>query len=171
MRGTSKLWPGNGRDVDDSSTLALFRKALGISSLDLPTEAEWEFACRAGTLSPYYNGTNGVAKIAWIGSSDKPHAVGLLEPNAYGLYDMCGNVFEWCLDRFTDIYATAGSTVIAPVGPGSGNGRVIRGCEPRWTGDGTSARSSYRFKNGNAAQGVSMTETYYYIGYRLVCTF
>ena len=171
MRGTEKQWPGDGHEVAATSTLALFRNALGLSTLDLPTEAEWEFACRAGTLSAYYNGTNGSEKIAWTGSSDVPHAVGLLEPNAYGIYDMCGNVFEWCLDRFSENHAETGSTVIAPVGPESGNGRVVRGCEPRWTNGNGNDRSAYRFRNGSSAQGLGMSDTYYYDGYRLVCTF
>ena len=171
MRGTEKQWPGDGHEVAASSTLALFRNALELPTLDFPTEAEWEFACRAGTLSAYYNGTEGSRKIAWTGSSDVPHAVGLLEPNAYGLYDMCGNVFEWCLDRFSESHAVAGSTVIAPVGPGSGDGRVVRGCEPRWTQGSGNDRSAYRFRNGSGATGLGMTDTYYYDGYRLVCTF
>jgi formylglycine-generating enzyme required for sulfatase activity len=69
----------------------------------LPTEAEWEYAARAGTAEPYY----GVpSKIAWYerDSDRQPHPVGLKEPNAFGLYDMLGNVSEWVLDRYYNKY-------------------------------------------------------------------
>ena len=109
LRGTGRQWPGDGHDLDVAAPLALIRSALGLATLDLPTESEWEFACRAGTLSARYDGTeyikgnDGVASLAWYGSSwaDVPHPVGLLKPNSYGLYDMYGNVAEWCLDRYT----------------------------------------------------------------------
>ena len=171
MRGTTKLWPGDGHDVADSSTLALLRNALGLPTLDLPTEAEWEFACRAGTLSALYDGTEMVynsghwLELGWVGDTVL-HPVGLLKPNSYGLYDMYGTVHEWCLDYYADdsTYATEGSHVIAPQGPPSGSKRVIRSCEVRWTGSGTSVRSAFRTSDTSNA-------TYEYIGYRLVCTF
>ena len=69
----------------------------------LPTEAEWEYAARAGNSQPYYGV---ISKIAWYAanSGDAPHAVGTKQPNAYGLYDMLGNVSEWVLDRYFDKY-------------------------------------------------------------------
>jgi formylglycine-generating enzyme required for sulfatase activity len=65
----------------------------------LPTEAEWEYACRAGTRGPRY-GT--LDDIAWYrdNSGGHPHEVGLKQPNAWGLYDMLGNVWEWCTDQY-----------------------------------------------------------------------
>ncbi len=101
--------------------------------LDLPTEAQWEFACRAGTTTAMYNGKPNAGTwgnsdcndIAWFtGTSEqKPHAVGGKLPNDWGFYDMYGNVREWCLDW----YATYPDTpAVDPNGPTSGTERVIR---------------------------------------------
>ena len=167
FRGSSKLWPGDGHDVDLSKNLYTFRTTLNLPTLDLPTEAEWEFACRAGTLTGRYNGTEygaTVADIAWLGAgTTQPHAVGLLKPNSYGLYDMYGNVDEYCLDYFAADYAAEGSTVIAPQGPSSGGTRVIRGTGSWWSSSGSQARSAFR-------QEYTATGPWMCVGYRLVCT-
>jgi len=74
--------------------------AMGVR---LPTEAEWEYAARAGNSQPYYGV---ISDIAWYAdnSGDAPHTVGTKQPNAFGLYDMLGNVSEWVLDRYFDKY-------------------------------------------------------------------
>jgi len=91
----------------------------------LPTESEWEYACRAGTTTAYSFGGKITPKDANInidGANIK--AVGRYKPNAFGLYDMHGNVAEWCEDRHGDYPAGA---VTDPQGPATGNSRVLRG--------------------------------------------
>jgi len=125
----------------------------------LPTEAEWEYACRAGRQTAFNNGNNDwkedalVNAVAWydFNSNAKTHEVGKKSPNAWRLYDMHGNVFEWCWD-WHDAYGTEAD----PKGPGSGTHRVRRGgC---WTDAANYNRSANRdFKepwNGLACSGI-----------------
>jgi len=93
----------------------------------LPTEAQWEYACRAGTTTPWHSGTEAVlVYYAWISTNSgyKTHEVGKKLPNAWGLYDMHGNVWEWCWDRYDD-YSSDDQT--DPEGPSFGSLRVERG--------------------------------------------
>lgn len=91
----------------------------------LPTEAEWEYACRAGTTGARYGN---FSDIAWYGgnSGKQTHPVGRKQPNAWGLYDMLGNVWEWCADWYGENYY-ANSPATDPRGPSSGSARVLRG--------------------------------------------
>ena len=99
----------------------------------LPTEAEWEYACRAGTKSAYFFGddTTGLSKYAWyVQSSDnKYHKTGLKQPNAWGLYDMLGNVAEWTLDQYDEAYfAAIGTHTTDPlVKPTARHPRTLKG--------------------------------------------
>ena len=168
FRGEGRMWPRDGHDIDAASQLNVFRTVLNLPTLDLPTEAEWEFACRAGTDTSRYNGTEypaDVSDIAWLGEArTKPHAVGLLKPNAFGLYDMYGNVDEYCLDYYAEdaTYAMVGSSVVAPKGPAQGTDRVIRGSGSWWSSAGDQARSAFR-------QGYTVSGPWMCVGYRLVC--
>jgi formylglycine-generating enzyme required for sulfatase activity/serine/threonine protein kinase len=108
----------------------------------LPTEAQWEYACRAGSITRYCFGDD-VSKLkdyAWYGSNGGTHPVGKKRPNAFGLYDMHGNVWQWCEDWFGSYAASA---VVDPTGPASGSCRVDRG--GGWDVVAGGCRSAYRF--------------------------
>ncbi|MCP5518480.1 MAG: formylglycine-generating enzyme family protein [Verrucomicrobiales bacterium] len=116
------------------------------SGYRLPTEAEWEYACRAGTTTAYFFGDSG-AKLGDYGWYDKnagghPRPVGQKEPNPWGLYDMAGNVWEWCNDYYAvDYYAAAPAR--DPRGPEEGTTKVLRGGAWRFSAD--NCRSGYRY--------------------------
>jgi len=111
----------------------------------LPTEAEWEYACRAGTQTEYYFGRDlrSVNKYAWYtkNSFKMTHPVGQKRPNKWGLHDMCGNVAEWCNDVYeTNYYKTSPSK--NPRGPEAGDIKVLRG--GGWQDSPDCLRSSWR---------------------------
>ena len=110
----------------------------------LPTEAEWEYAARGGANSTYsyiYSGSNTLNDVAWTSSNSgsQTHTIGTKQANALGLYDMSGNVWEWCNDWYGD-YSNTGVT--NPQGPATGSRRVIRGGS--WDNDGNIHRVSRR---------------------------
>jgi formylglycine-generating enzyme required for sulfatase activity len=92
----------------------------------LPTEAEWEYACRAGTTGDYYG--RRLQALGWfdLNSAHRTHPVGTLQPNAWGLYDMHGSAAEWCQDWYDKKYYAV-SPGTNPPGPPTGTRRVIRG--------------------------------------------
>lgn len=111
----------------------------------LPTEAEWEYACRALTTTRFSYGDDPsygeLVHYAWYGdfAGESPHPVGSLRPNPWDLYDVHGNVGEWCQDYYG---AYPGGTVIDPRGPQTGSYHVVRGGS--WGADGRSCRSAFR---------------------------
>lgn len=116
------------------------------AGLRLPTEAQWEYACRAGTTTQYHSGDSeaDLAQVGWYGgnSGGRLHAVTEKEPNSFGLYDMHGNVWEWCLDN----YGPSATPPRAGDGmrhePEGAADRVARGGS--WYDGPTVARSAYR---------------------------
>ncbi len=111
----------------------------------LPTEAEWEYASRSGGKKQKFSGGANADQFAWHedNSGDKPKPVGQKQPNGLGLYDMSGNLFEWCLDRYArDYYQT--SPVQNPRGADRGNERVRRGGS--WSNEPSFSRTSERRK-------------------------
>ncbi len=112
---------------------------VGSSGWRLPTEAEWEYACRAGTTTRRYGD---VEEIAWYGenSGGTTHAVGQKKANAWGLYDTLGNVWEWCYDWLGGYTSDA---AIDPTGAETGERRVVRG--GGWYYSAQGARATYRY--------------------------
>jgi formylglycine-generating enzyme required for sulfatase activity len=117
---------------------------LSATGMRLPSEAEWEYACRAGTTTAFNNGSSDdatVGTIAWYSSNagSQTHVVGGKAANALGLYDMSGNVREWVNDWYAG-YSSGAQT--NPLGPVSGTYRVLRGGS--WGFNSNGVRSSYR---------------------------
>jgi formylglycine-generating enzyme required for sulfatase activity len=117
----------------------------------LATEAQWEYACRAGSTTRYCFGDDDapLGDYAWYDDDDnsgsKTHPVGKKKPNAFGLYDMHGNVEEWCADWYDEGYY-AKSPADDPTGPTTGSARVFRG--GYWGGTPKYSRSASRGYNG-----------------------
>jgi formylglycine-generating enzyme required for sulfatase activity len=112
----------------------------------LPTEAEWEFACRAGTSTRFHcgDGDDQLGDYAWYSGNSRSqiHSVGEKKANPWGFYDMHGNVWEWCEDRYGLL---PGGSVTDPRGPAFGVNRVFRGGS--WGVAATRCRSAYRVWN------------------------
>lgn len=144
----------------------------------LPSEAEWEYACRAGTTTRFYFGDRigiskahcgkrkGVVKEEFIGVGRKEvdigtESVGSYPSNAFGLYDMHGNVYEWCADHWHSNYHGAPTDGSSWLEGGNASYRVCRGGS--WLNRPKSCRSAYRIRSG--AQGPHLN-----IGFRVCCT-
>ena len=133
LRGTTYQWPASDK-VEADTFIGRLRAKAGLEGLDLPTEAQWEYACRAGTATSLYNGHTAYdnadvwqQSIAWFrpnASSGKGRQpIGRRAPNNWGLYDMLGNVYEPVLDWFADDIR---AYTRDPVGPATGTRRILR---------------------------------------------
>jgi formylglycine-generating enzyme required for sulfatase activity len=130
----------------------------------LPTEAEWEFAANGGKLSKQYkySGNNNAEKVAWYkqNSKNSPHIIGTKSPNELGIYDMSGNVWEWCNDWYSESYYDV-SPNNNPTGPEMGQKKVVRGGS--WDSELNYLRPSNRICT-------IPTETHEFYGFRIAQT-
>ena len=143
LRGRDKgqNWPS--LEVDSDSVIGRMRLKSGIAFVDLPSEAQWEYACRAGTTTDFNNGTNDNSEFWQLGSGK---VIGRARPNAWGLYDFHTGAWEWCGDYFKQ---TLSDAVDPMIGRDAWNYHPIR----------TNASSNYRYfdrgdvtSNGVAAE-------------------
>ena len=187
-------WPDDGHQVDSLSRLYEIRRVTGLPSVDLPTEAMWEYTCRAGTSTATYNGNLTVGspytsldpvldEIAWysLNSGGVTHPVGLKKANPWGFYDMLGNVNEWCLDQYKNTQdSTKGyissEDVFDPVGFSQTRAEmkypchILRGGSFDLNGSAfrSACRERFRFGHDSAANGNTGT-LYKTAGFRLCC--
>ena len=148
IRGDASVydWPTSD-EVEATSFMGKLRQKTGLTTLDLPTEAEWEFAARAGVTTKWLCGDSetGLDDYAWYSanSDGSTHEVGTRQPNAWGLYDVHGNVWEWCLNRYSgDSY------------------RVLRG--GTWYSDASYCAFAYRYNS-------YPSDVWSSYGFRLAC--
>jgi formylglycine-generating enzyme required for sulfatase activity len=150
--GLTPVYSGSGNDITFNKNANGYR---------LPTEAEWEYAAKGGSKGNQafeYSGSNNVNEVAWYAdnSGGSTHPVGTKAPNDLGLYDMSGNVWEWCWDWHGDYLADFPTD---PVGASSGSYRVERGGS--WGSSAQYARSASR-------GGTEPSNRYDNLGFRLV---
>ena len=172
-------WPSGGHEFGQYTYFNQFHTTIGNIQFDLPTEAQWEYACRAGTKTKYNNGSStDIDSVAWyVGNSTnevtglaETHPVGLKEPNPWGLYDMIGNVREWCLDYYKQDFGINdvdyddddfnGPTACDAGLTTEGNARVLKGgC---YSGNSLETKSAARNWGGAGAKSAN-------IGFRVCC--
>ena len=153
VMGSNPSWfkgaqnPVESVDWYDCQEFVIRLNSLTGRTFRLPTEAEWEYAARGGNKSRHYkySGSDNIDEVAWYdgNSGSSTHAVGTKSPNELGIYDMSGNVLEWCSDWYGSYSAGAQTN---PQGPSSGSFRVLRGGS--WYRSARDCRVSYRSSNG-----------------------
>ena len=147
--------------------IQLFLDRLNANSSEvyrLPTEAEWEYAARGGQFHEkyWYSGSQNIEDSAWYdeNSESKTHPVGSKCGNSLGLYDMSGNVYEWCQDRYGPYIKLAEEQIINPTGPDYGANRLIRG---------GSCMSPKKYCRVSYRRGMDPDISTFYTGFRLAC--
>ena len=182
IRGNSSTynWP-NVKTVDPNTFMGRLRAKTGLDGFDLPTEAQWEYACRAGTITALNSGKNltsasSDANMDEVGCynynctvnkggyTSGHKNVGSYKPNDWGLYDMHGNLWEWCLDWYTARSGFTSAAATDPEGPVSGSVRVLRGGS--WYHYAQFCRSAYRGTYPPSNGG----SRYDSVGFRLCCS-
>lgn len=169
-------WP-KGDDVDFMSFLSCLRARSGIGNINIPTAAQWEYACKAGDDTSRSLNDEEIVQNAWTeeSSEGKSHPVGLHTPNAWGLYDMLGNVWEWCLDwygGYEDCEECESPAGVMPdfsasrsmfpfMSPAGQNAREIRG--GGWNASASDCDASTRGFSGPS-------QAYDFVGFRLSIT-
>ena len=145
------------RKANTENTPADWRSVSAANGYRLPSEAEWEYACRAGTTTDFSHGDSAESLARYcVFRESKSARCGMKLPNVWGLHDMHGNVWEWCQDW----YGGYGSdSVTDPIGLESGSFRVIRGGS--WSNNARSCRSAYRVR-------YTPDYTYYDPGFRVL---
>jgi formylglycine-generating enzyme required for sulfatase activity len=142
---------------DDCQEFLKKANSLGKGQCRLPTEAEWEWACRAGTRTRFCSGDadDALADYAWLdaNSSNTTHPVGEKKPNAWGLHDLHGNAWEWCADWYGE-YPGGRMPAQDPGGPATGSGRVLRGGS--WFNYPRSCRSADRGRGDPAVRNENL---------------
>jgi len=139
-----------------------FSQKYGLE-IRLPTEAEWEYACRSGSTTEYYWGNAFNEKFCWFNtnSGDTTWPVGKKKPNAWGIFDMIGNVYEWCIDTYTDDFYKYCSeqSINNPINVTKGESRVIRG--GAWCTNDYDLRSAFRAP-------FNQSKNNFYTGFRVI---
>lgn len=174
-------WPTHNQ-VDANSFMGRMRSKVNML-FDLPTEAQWEYACRAGTQSPLHNGGSLTDLYRCESATEIAHYyanntcnVGLFKDNAWGLYDMCGNVKQWCMDVYVDNLGTVAVTDPQGGSASSSASRVVRGNACRthsyddYTGYSRGCRSANRGSCSPTSAAWNDWSGYSDSGFRIACS-
>ena len=174
----SYIWPECDYAVQSNLAMGKIRTATGIPKMYLPTSAQWEFACRAGSTTAFANNQTNIAGLGWCSANNSedphwvsgaPHAVGMLKPNAWGLYDMHGNVLEYCRDCYANTREVDanGLPLVVPSGPASSSAYTTANLQ--MVVHGGSYTSTESGCASGYAIGLSWSQGQLADGYRLSC--